>query len=171
MTTLDKQECYVLQVMGGKEWEVREKLRTDGYEAYVPMQAKLERRNGDWKEITGIMMPGYVFVITEMTVGHYYSITRIPGVVTILKKEDQPIPLSTDEMIQLQWMLSTEVLKPSVLKKESEGRYKLIGGPLMGYDIDILSVTPRNRRFTVLIYFGGKTHEVTLSAYYVGVTG
>lgn len=56
---------YVLQVMTGTEQEVCGKLHRTGVQARAPEQKMQIRRNGQWREETRLLIPGYVFVSVE----------------------------------------------------------------------------------------------------------
>ena len=53
---------YVLQVITGREAEVKNLLECQGYKVLVPLTTKLIRRKGCWHKSLDTVFTGYVFL-------------------------------------------------------------------------------------------------------------
>lgn len=150
---------YVLQVMTGTEQEVCGKLRRTGVQARAPEQKMQIRRNGQWREETRLLIPGYVFVSAEYTPALYHLLTPIAGVIRWLGLEDgRPQALSTNEVIR--WGLDTGKDIGLSTVAFFPGGWRVLDGPLRELEKQIVQMDRRQRRATVRTEILGHTRRL-----------
>lgn len=76
---------YVLQVLTGKEQEIRRCLEEKGIEAYVPLEERVIRTGGKWLSRIYTLIPSYVFVSIGNIGVDYYRIRQVTGIIRFLE--------------------------------------------------------------------------------------
>jgi transcriptional antiterminator NusG len=160
---------YALQVRTGRERDVIAELHGMGYVSYVPAELRQERQGGRWHQRRHTLMPGYVFVDTDLSATDYYCIRSVPVVVDFIRcGQTAPIPLLPDEAALIRdW--SMDVMETSVVELGDGDAVRVVRGPLMGREGMILHVDRRHKRVTVEITVHGQPRAVQLSAEVVRV--
>ena len=150
---------YVLQVMTGTEQEVCGKLRRTGVQARAPEQKMQIRRNGQCREETRLLIPGYVFVSAEYTPALYHRLVPIEGVIRWLGLEDgRPQALDANEA--LRWGLDTgEDIGLSTVAF-FPGGWRVLDGPLREFEQQIVQMDRRQRRAPVRPGIFGHTRRL-----------
>ncbi len=149
--------CFVIQASTGRELECRTFLMKSGCfdeKSIVFPRRKLRlRKEGKWFEKNEALFPGYLFLLTEETEPspeQQLAVRKTPGVFSFLKMEGQPVPLSEDEERQLNHFLkSGEVAGFSKVVFEENKKIKVLKGPLMGMEGQIVKVDRRKSRIKV----------------------
>lgn len=154
---------YVLHVRTGCEPDVKRELIRQGYDAAVPVEAKQERRGGQWTMRERLLIPGYVFVRAELTDTDYYIIRDIPGVIRFLTADGRPAILADNEAAYIQWLANGgETLQASDIYAAGTS-VTVASGPLMGREGSIISISRRTRRATVEISFAGHRQIIKMA--------
>lgn len=147
--------CFVIQVNTGRELECRTFLMKSGCfdeKSIVFPRRKLRlRKEGKWFEKNEPLFPGYLFLVTEeVEPDQLLAVRKTPGVFSFLKMEGHPAPLSEDEERQLNHFLkSGEIAGFSKVVFEEDKRIKVLRGPLMGMEGQIVKVDRRKSRIKV----------------------
>lgn len=154
---------YVLHVLTGKELDVKksaEKL----YKAIVPRRLLNEQKFGVWKAVERILIPGYVFVQTEMEAKDFYELTGIPGVINILEGASKyPEPIQEDEM-KIIFSLTRDGDLVGISDIFQNGQdIKVIAGPLKGFEGNIIKVDRRRFRAKVRFTVAGNEKVIELA--------
>lgn len=131
---------YVLYVHTGCEDRIAARLRDRGYEALVPAELRLERRQGRIWPRRRLLMPGYVCVEAAMDARAYYAVTGIPGVIRMLNY-DAPLDAQDAGMIR-----QCEDSRQPVLTKHANGSYTIDSGPWQRYAGRLVRVSERAQR-------------------------
>lgn len=155
---------YVLQVVTGMEWEAAEAIRKSGINVSIPIENRLIRTKGRWIEREYLLFPGYLFVKLDYTVDTWHLLTAVPGVIRILGT-GTPIPLTEQEA---EWVtfLGECLLKPSHIKADGNGGWRVTSGALLRLQDKIIRVYPRRKRAVVRLTFAGQTLHIPFSAYF-----
>lgn len=159
---------YVLQVITGMEQEAVDAIQKSGIHACVFIENRLIRTKGRWIEREYLLFPGYLFVELEYTVDTWHQLTAIPGVIRILGAETgSPVPLTEQEA---EWVafLGRCLLKPSHIKADGSGGYRVTDGALLRLQDRIVRFCPRRQRAVVRLTFAGQTLHIPFSAYFHG---
>lgn len=150
---------YVLQVMSGKELDVRSLLERQEITAYVPRERILIRKKGLWSKMIKLLFPSYVFVDIDYSAEMFHKINPISGVIRFLGK---PTPLPKREADIIRWLSNNgEIIEPSPLTVN--GDRIICGGFLAGHENDIKYLNARQKKASVEVRFGGKIHRANIS--------
>ncbi len=152
---------YVLQVMSGKEMNVRAELIRREILADVPRERIIIRKNGLWSKQLKLLFPAYVFVNIDYTPEIFHRINTVPGVIRFL---GAPSPLPDHEADMIRWLSNSgEVIEPSTFITDENGRITAFKGFLNGKENRIKFLNIRQKKASVEVKFGGKTHRANIS--------
>jgi len=123
---------YALHSRSRHEDVVFKGLRKKSIEAFLPKIQVMSRRKDRRKRILVPLLPGYVFVHTDLNPYHYADIIRTYGVVRLIGFEGKPIPVRDEEILSLQILNGTDrtVRNQAYMKKGD--RIMIMEGPLKG---------------------------------------
>lgn len=154
---------YVVQVMTGKEKDIKECIIAKGIKALVPSKEMKERKNGKWNYLIRVIFPSYVFVLAnEIDAKVYYSIRAIPGIIKFLRDENGPIPIQEDEANYiLKLAQNGEPLGISEVYTEGN-KIVVSSGPLIGLEGKIIKIDARRFRAKVDITLMGEPRCIEL---------
>lgn len=151
---------YVVFVQPSKELKVRAELDRKGFEAFVPRRELLIHKSGLWTKIINIIFPGYVFVDMEYSPQKHIDIIHTDNVLRIL---GTPSPLSESESEIIRWLFNGgNVIEESAALIDSSGNCIGYEGFLKGCDDRVTYFNRRQKKATVEVKFGGRTHKANL---------
>lgn len=154
---------YVLYVRLGREFDIKSELTLQGYTAMVPIEQRTERKGGTWQSREMILIPGYVFLETELTDQDYYRILNIPNIIRFLGV-GRPEPLPANEAWYIDWLSNDgDPLGASDILADGE-KITVASGPLKGFEGIIVRLNRRQHRAVIAITISGLRQEFTLSA-------
>jgi transcription termination/antitermination protein NusG len=147
--------CFVIQVSSSRELECRSMLMKSGNfedkSLLFPRRKLRLRKKGEWFEKNEPLFPGYLFFRSdEISADQLQTVKNTQGVFSFLKMEGHPVPLSEDEERQLSHFLkSGEIAGFSKVIFEEDRSIKVLKGPLMGLEGQIVKVDKRKSRIKV----------------------
>lgn len=149
---------YVVFVKPQTELDTVRELERKGIKAAAPLHNMLLRKGGQWRELTRLIFPGYVFVDCLLDVGAYYNIKRCSGVIRLL---GLPSPLTKweEESILLLWKDCNCYSHGFV----ENGVLTISDGILKAFEDKIVSYSKRQKRAVVEIMLGGKPKRITFT--------
>jgi transcriptional antiterminator NusG len=123
----------------------------------VPRRLMNERVQGNYHKVERTLFPGYVFLKTFLNAKTYYALTNIPGVIRLIGEPQQE---EMDRVLRL----TTESDLIGISKVFSEGNnVKVISGPLLGMEGQIIKLDKRKGRAKVNMSLFGEQKVVELS--------
>lgn len=155
-------DWYVVHVRTDKEEETARVLeKIPKLKVKVLMEEVVERRKGSLWQRLKLIFPGYIFINVIIDTDMYYRINKVPGVIRILdmkKGSNTLIPL-TDKEVKTFLKVSndTGLLKRSKATFEN-GKIKILEGPLLGYEDNIVKVDKRKCKAKVKIKLMGEVY-------------
>jgi transcription termination/antitermination protein NusG len=172
MDNMGKQ-WYVLQVMTGKEIDVRAKvlsnlkgIQGDQPKALVPQRKITERKQGRVRQVIRTLFPSYVFLNVELDDHSYHMIRQVPYVIRLLGSS-RPIPVPAQQMQPILRLCQLDELID--VSKISIGKtVEVLEGPLRGYAGDIVSIDKRKKRARIRFQILDETKEIDLGIEIVG---
>ena len=151
---------YVLQVQTSKELSVRTLLEQQDISALVPRERLLIRKGGLWSKMIKLLFPGYVFIDIEYSAEMFHKINPIPGVIRFL---GSPSPLPEHEEGMIRWLSNGgEIIEPSTAIIGADGTVARYEGFLAGNEDKIKYLNLRQKKASVEVKFGGKTHKANI---------
>lgn len=123
---------YALYTRSRFEHKVLEGLKGKSIEAFLPQVQVMSRRRDRRMKIFVPMIPGYVFVRSDMEAEQYHRIIRTPGIVRVVGFEGRPVPVKDDEIASLMILDGTDrtVQNRAFIKKGE--KVMIMEGPLKG---------------------------------------
>ncbi len=96
----------------------------------------------------------------------WHLLTAVPGVIRILGAGNgDPVPL-TDQEAEWVAFLGRCLLKPSHIKADGSGGYRVTDGALLRLQDRIVRFCPRRQRAVVRLTFAGQILHIPFSAYF-----
>lgn len=164
-----QKEWYVVNTYSGHENKVKEKLEmrasSMGMEDYifrvvVPEVKEVEIKNGQQKETTKKMFPGYILVEMIMSDEAWFIVRNTPGVTGFIGssgKGAKPFPLTSAEVDKILGSMGLSRLEIGN-ELNIEDMVKVINGPFEGMFGKIKSIDMENQKLEVsLDLFGQET--------------
>ena len=123
---------YAIHTRSRFEQKVYDGLCGKSIEAFLPKVEVMSRRKDRRKKILVPILPGYVFVQTDLEPEGYWNIIKTVGVVRMIGFEGKPVPASEKEIEALMILNGTNrtVQNRSFIKRGD--RVMIMEGPLKG---------------------------------------
>ena len=137
---------YVIQVPTGQEEQIIEEAKKYEVtefltELFTPRWENQKKIQGEWKELTGVIFPGYLFVITETP----EALKRIPRLTKLLGTGEKWTPLSEEDIFLLELLSGRERILRMSRGYQKDGRIYVMEGPLKGLE-HLISRIDRHKR-------------------------
>ena len=157
----------VAQVMSGKEEEVRktcaDMLSKDVLEdVFVPRQVRLKKYKGEWRRERRPLYSGYVFMVTRDPEALEKALIKVPGRHRLLKADDIILTVSEEEQAFLRRLGGSENLVDISVGYKEGDRIKILSGPMVGLEGDIIHVDRHKRLVTINVSLFGRMVKTTL---------
>ncbi len=123
---------YALHARSRHEDVVFHGLRRKSIEAFLPKVQVMSRRKDRRKRILIPLLPGYVFVNTNLNAHHYWDIIKTYGVVRIIGIKGKPVPVKDEEIVSLQVLDGTDRTVRNQAYMKTGDRIMIMEGPLKG---------------------------------------
>ena len=123
---------YAIHSRSRHEDVVLNGLKKKFIEAFLPKMQVMSRRKDRRKMIMVPILPGYVFVHSDLNLYQYWNILKTYGVVRILGIQGKPVPVKDEEIASLKTLDGTDrtVRNQAYMKKGD--RVMIMEGPLQG---------------------------------------
>jgi transcription antitermination factor NusG len=107
-TIEDQRRWYAVHARSRHEEVVLSGLRKKMIETFLPRVEVMSRRKDRRKKILVPLLPGYVFVHTDMNPYQYWDIIKTYGVVRVIGIEGKPVPVKDEEIGSLRVLDGTD---------------------------------------------------------------
>lgn len=178
-------EWYVIHTYSGMENKVKQNLdaraqtldQTDYiFETVVPSETVDEVRNGTRKQVTRVVLPGYVLVRMEINEDSWATVRHTPSVTGFVGHANDPVPLSLVEVENMMTpsikarIAAETVGKPStrtrkkveVMDYQVGDSVQVVDGPFAGVHASITEINPNTQRLKALVEILGRETPVDL---------
>lgn len=155
---------YIIHTYSGYENKVKtcieaavenRNLQDKILEVHIPMEDAVEIENGNSKSVKRKTFPGYVFIKMINDDETWNVVRYIKGVTGFVGGENEPVPLSNEEVIK------HGIEDVQVDLDVSVGdNVKIIAGPLANYTGVITDIDSDKQRLKVDLYMFGRTMPV-----------
>ena len=128
----DTAKWYALHTRSRFEQKVHDGIRGKSIEVFLPLAQVMSRRKDRRKKILVPLLPGYVFVHTDLNNAEYYEILKTVGVVRMVGFKGKPVPAKDEEISSLLILDGTDrtVQNREFIKRGD--RVMIMEGPLKG---------------------------------------
>lgn len=166
MNLEENKAWYVLFVKATQEEKVKNMLEKevgDKYQFIVPTRELKERKDGKWHFVKRKLFPGYVLVKGIMNIEVYYKLKKINGIIKLLSSDGEALRVEESELRILKILIDNDDnnIGISSLYKENDG-VKIVAGPLMGLEGQIIKIDYRKGRAKVSLRFMNEERVVEL---------
>lgn len=129
------------------------------FSVLVPIEEKVEIKDGKSKRKTRKLFPSYVLVEMRLNDQSWYVVRHTPGVTGFVGSGNHPIPLSEKEVREIMSKVGLEQAKPKIeLNLQIGDTIKVKSGPFEGHVGPVVEVNPEKGKvkFSVTV-FGRET--------------
>ena len=130
--SLNSAKWYALHTRSRFEQKVYDGLRGKSIEAFLPRIQVMSRRRDRRKKILIPMLPGYVFVRSQLQVEEHLQILKTVGVVRMVGFRGQAAPANEEEISSLMILDGTDRTVQNRAYMEKGDRVIIAEGPLKG---------------------------------------
>ncbi|MFP4037738.1 MAG: transcription termination/antitermination protein NusG [Desulfobacteraceae bacterium] len=123
---------YALHTRSRFEQKIQAALSGKDVEAFLPRIQVMSRRRDRRKKILTPLIPGYVFVRTDLDSYRYWDIIKTVGVVRMVSFKGRPVPASDDEVQSLMVLDGTDRTVENRAFMKRGDRVMIMEGPLKG---------------------------------------
>jgi len=123
---------YAIHARSRHENVVYQGLEKKAIEVFLPKLQVMSRRKDRRKLILVPLLPGYVFVRSDLNPYHYWDIIKTYGVVRIVGTKGKPVPVKEEEILSLRRLDGTDrtVRNQAYMKKGNT--IMIMEGPFKG---------------------------------------
>ncbi len=123
---------YALHTRSRFEQVVYNGLQGKSLEAFLPRVQVMSRRKDRRKKILVPLLPGYVFVQSELDPYRYWEIIKTTGVVRMINFKGRPVPANDMEIESLMILDGTDRTVENRSFMQKGDRVMIMEGPLKG---------------------------------------
>lgn len=129
---MEQKNWYALHTRSRFEQKVYDGIRGKSIEVFLPKIQVMSRRKDRRKKILVPLLPGYVFVHTDLDPDEHLNILKTIGVVRMIGFKGKPVPAGNDEINSLMILDGTDrtVQNRSYINKGD--RIMIMEGPFKG---------------------------------------
>jgi transcription antitermination factor NusG len=130
--SIDLIKWYAIHTRSHFEKKVYDGLRGKSIEAFFPRIQVMSRRKDRHKKILVPMLPGYVFVCSNLHPEEHLHILKTVGVVRLISFKGKPIPAREEEISSLMVLDGTDRTVQNRTYMKKGDRVMILEGPLKG---------------------------------------
>ncbi len=163
---------YVIHTYSGYEDRVAENLKQrietmdmadKIFDVIVPKENQIEIKNGKRKIVERRIFPGYVLVQMDVAEDSWYVVRNTPNVTGFVGSGTTPIPISEDEVRQIQKRMGVEEPKYKIDFSLGES-VNITDGPFKGFDGVVNEIDENKGKIKVLVNMFGRETPVELDS-------
>jgi transcription antitermination factor NusG len=128
----DTLNWYAIHTRSRFEQKVFDGLRGKSIESFLPKMLVMSRRKDRRKKILVPLLPGYVFVQSDLNNAEYLQILKTVGVVQMIGIKGRPAPAKDEEIASLMILDGTDRTVQNRSYMNKGDRVMIMEGPLKG---------------------------------------
>ena len=128
----DTLNWYAIHTRSRFEQKVFDGLRGKSIESFLPKMLVMSRRKDRRKKILVPLIPGYVFVQSDLNNREYLEILKTVGVVRMVGIKGRPAPANEEEIASLMILDGTDRTVQNRAYMSKGDRVMIMEGPLKG---------------------------------------
>jgi transcription antitermination factor NusG len=114
------------------EGRVYSRLLAKSFECLFPQMERWSRRRDRRKRIQVPIFPGYLFVRSALDNQEHVRILQTPGVVSLVRNKDGPLPVPENQIESLKTLLGSKEVLTSFPYLRTGMYVRVVNGPLCG---------------------------------------
>ena len=161
---------YVIHTYLGYEERVRKNLEqrikfmdseAQILQVVIPTEDEIEVKNGQRRNVTKKILPGYVLVQMKMTDQSWNIVRNTPGVTGFVSSGSKPVPLQEEEVNRILKQMAAEAPKAKVGFRKGQS-IRVIDGPFLDFMGVVDEINAGKGKVTVLLSLFGRETPVEL---------
>lgn len=132
MSANNNVKWYAVHTKSHFEQKVYDGFVGKAIEAFLPRIQVMSRRRDRRKKIMVPMLPGYVFIHSNLEAEEYYRVLKTTGVVRMIGFKGKPVPANDDEISSLMILDGTDRTVQNRSYMQKGDRVMIMEGPLKG---------------------------------------
>ncbi|MCR4676111.1 MAG: hypothetical protein K5634_02640 [Sphaerochaetaceae bacterium] len=172
---------FCLSCLTGKESQAVENVQkyleeniAEDFSVWFPQKINRDKKKGVYTEHKFPLFPGYLFIYWggEDEINFpFHEIRKIPQIVKILKYENNSHALLGSDYNFAHWIHENDgEIKPSRVFCKEGSRLRIISGPLVGMDANVIKVDKHHKRITLRFTVGDKTSDISFSVDFINTS-
>lgn len=129
---MEQEKWYAVHTRSRFEQKVFDGISGKSIEVFLPKIQVMSRRKDRRKKILVPLLPGYVFVRTDLDPDEYLNILKTIGVVRMIGFKGKPVPARDDEISSLMILDGTDRTVQNRAYINKGDRIIIMEGPLKG---------------------------------------
>lgn len=162
MSTQGSSRWYAIHTRSNFEQKVHDGLVRKSVQVFMPRVQVLSRRRDRRKMILVPMIPGYVFVFSDLLPEEHLRIVQTAGVVRMVSFRGEPVPARDDEIASLMILDGTDRTVRNRAYMAKGDRVMIMEGPLKGLTGFYLRHRDRTNRVVVSVDLLHRSLEVEI---------
>ncbi len=157
----------VIQVFTGREEYIRHACikyidKEILKDTFIPLRVRQRKYSGEWKDEKCVILPGYVFLVTDDPKKLHQELKKVEGMTKLLRDENNFLTLTPEEEVFIQNIINEEYLvKMSVGFIEGD-KVTVTEGPLMGLEGLIRKIDRHKRQCIIETEMFGQKTRITM---------
>jgi len=123
---------YAVYAQVRHEGRVHSRLLAKSFECLFPQMERWSRRRDRRKKIQVPIFPGYLFVRSALDNQEHVRILQTPGVVSLVRNKDGPLPVPENQIESLKTLLGSKEALTSYPYLRTGMYVRVVNGPLCG---------------------------------------
>ena len=160
---------YVVHTYSGYEERVKKNLEqriktmdsADIFQILIPTEEETEVRNGQRRNITKKILPGYVLVQMNMNDQNWNIVRNTPGVTGFVGSGNKPTPLREEEVDRILKQMAAEAPKVKVGFRKGQG-VRVNDGPFIDFVGVVDEINSQRGKVKILLSLFGRETPVEL---------
>lgn len=142
---------YAVYAQVRHESKVYARLAAKSFECLFPQMERWSRRRDRRKKIHVPVFPGYLFVRTPLDNYEHVKILQTPGVVSLVRNKDGPLPVPDSQINSLITLLGNATVLTSHPYLKEGMWVRIVNGPLYGCEGILIRKRDEKARLVVAI--------------------
>ena len=164
-----QKQWFVVHTYSGYEERVKKNLEQriksmdseDIFEVVIPTSDETEVKNGQRREVTKKILPGYVLVQMNMSDQSWNVVRNTPGVTGFVGSSNKPAPLPEEEVSRILKQMTAEAPMIKVGFRQGQS-IKVIDGPFIDFMGVVDEINEQRGKVKVLLSLFGRETPVEL---------
>ena len=166
----NQKDWYVIHTYLGYEERVKKNLEQriksmDSedtiFQVVIPTEDEIEVKNGQRRNVTKKILPGYVLVQLKMTDQTWNIVRNTPGVTGFVSSGNKPVPLQEEEVSRILKQMTAEAPRTKVGFRKGQS-VRVIDGPFIDFMGVVDEINAEKGKVKVLLSLFGRETPVEL---------
>ena len=166
----NQKDWYVIHTYLGYEERVKKNLEQriksmDSedtiFQVVIPTEDEIEVKNGQRRNVTKKILPGYVLVQLKMTDQTWNIVRNTPGVTGFVSSGNKPVPLQEEEVSRILKQMTAEAPRTKVGFRKGQS-VRVIDGPFIDFMGMVDEINAEKGKVKVLLSLFGRETPVEL---------